>query len=182
MRNATVSSIAPTGTISIIAGTSASIEPLFAIAYRRSHILENQTFSEMNPIFLEYIKRMRIYSTELIEDLIVAGNLKHLEAIPDMVKKIFITALEIPYEQHIRVQAAFQKYVDNSVSKTINLTEDSKVEDVRNAFLLSYRLGCKGVTIFRQGSKKEQVLQLGIDEEPFEKEHFSKCDPQACKL
>ncbi|HEX9667655.1 MAG TPA: adenosylcobalamin-dependent ribonucleoside-diphosphate reductase [Thermodesulfobacteriota bacterium] len=182
MRNATVSSIAPTGTISIIAGTSASIEPLFAIAYRRSHILENQTFSEMNPIFLEHIKRMGIYSTELIEDLIVAGNLKHLEAIPDMVKRIFITALEIPYEQHIRVQAAFQKYVDNSVSKTINLTEDSKVEDVRNAFLLSYRLGCKGVTIFRQGSKKEQVLQLGIDEEPFEKEHFSKCDPQACKL
>jgi ribonucleoside-diphosphate reductase alpha chain len=182
MRNATVSSIAPTGTISIIAGTSASIEPLFAIAYRRSHILENQTFSEMNPIFLEYIKRMGIYRTELIEDLIVAGNLKHLEAIPDMVKKIFITALEIPYEQHIRVQAAFQKYVDNSVSKTINLTEDSEVEDVRNAYLLSYRLGCKGVTIFRQGSKKEQVLQLGIDEEPFEKEHFSKCDPQACKL
>jgi ribonucleoside-diphosphate reductase alpha chain len=182
MRNATVSSIAPTGTISIIAGTSASIEPLFAIAYRRSHILENQTFSEMNPIFLEYIKRMGIYRTELIEDLIVAGNLKHLEAIPDMVKKIFITALEIPYEQHIRVQAAFQKYVDNSVSKTINLTEDSEVEDVRNAYLLSYRLGCKGVTIFRQGSKKEQVLQLGIDEEPFEREHFSKCDPQACKL
>jgi ribonucleoside-diphosphate reductase alpha chain len=182
MRNATVSSIAPTGTISIIAGTSAGIEPLFAIAYRRSHILEDQTFTEMNPIFLEYIKRMGIYSTELIEDIIAAGNLRDLEEIPDIVKKIFITALEIPYEQHIRVQAAFQKYVDNSVSKTINLTEDSKVEDVGNALLLSYRLGCKGVTIFRQGSKKEQVLELGIDEEPFEKEHFSKCDPQACKL
>ncbi|MGB7291500.1 MAG: adenosylcobalamin-dependent ribonucleoside-diphosphate reductase [Thermodesulfobacteriota bacterium] len=182
MRNATVSSIAPTGTISIIAGTSASIEPLFAIAYRRSHILENQTFTEMNPIFLEYIKRTGTYSAKLLEDLIAAGNLTYLQEIPEMIKKIFITALEIPYEQHIRVQAAFQKYVDNSVSKTINLTEDSKVEDVRNAYLLSYRLGCKGVTIFRQGSKKEQVLELGIHEEPFEKEHFSKCDPQACKL
>jgi ribonucleoside-diphosphate reductase alpha chain len=182
MRNATVSSIAPTGTISIIAGTSAGIEPLFAIAYRRSHILENQTFTEMNPIFLEYIKRTGIYSPKLIEDLIASGNLTYLQEIPEMTKKIFITALEIPYEQHIRVQAAFQKYVDNSVSKTINLTEDSKVEDVRNAYLLSYRLGCKGVTIFRQGSKKEQVLELGVHEEPFEKEHFSKCDPQACKL
>jgi len=182
MRNATLSSIAPTGTISIIAGTSASIEPLFAIAYRRSHILENQTFTEMNPIFLGHIKRMGIYSAKLIQDLIASGNLSYLSEIPKGIKKIFITALEIPYEQHIRVQAAFQKYVDNSVSKTINITEDSKVEDVRNAYLLSYRLGCKGVTIFRQGSKKEQVLELGIHEEPFEKEHFSKCDPQACKL
>jgi ribonucleoside-diphosphate reductase alpha chain len=182
MRNATVSSIAPTGTISIIAGTSASIEPLFALAYRRSHFLENQTFTEVNPIFLEHIERMRIYSAKLVEDLVASGNLTELPEIPKRIKKIFITALEIPYEQHIRVQAAFQKYVDNSVSKTINLTEDSKVEDVRNAYLLSYRLGCKGVTIFRQGSKEEQVLELGIHEEPFEKEHFSKCDPHACKL
>ena len=118
----------------------------------------------------------------MIDDIVSAGNLRDIEQIPDELKKIFITALEIPYEQHIRVQAAFQKHVDNSVSKTINLTEDSSVEDVRNAYLLSYTLGCKGVTIFRQGSKKEQVLELGIGEEPFEKEHFSKCDPQACKL
>ncbi|MBI4228772.1 MAG: adenosylcobalamin-dependent ribonucleoside-diphosphate reductase, partial [Deltaproteobacteria bacterium] len=182
MRNATVSSIAPTGTISIIAGTSGSIEPLFAIAYRRSHVLENQTFTEVNPIFLGYIKRLGMYGAELIENLIAAGNLRHLDGIPDVIKRIFITALEIPYEQHIRIQAAFQKYVDNSVSKTINIPEDSRVEDVKNAYLLSYRLGCKGVTVFRQGSRKEQVLELGIDEEPFEKEHFSKCDPHACKL
>jgi ribonucleoside-diphosphate reductase alpha chain len=182
MRNATVSSIAPTGTISIIAGTSASIEPLFALAYRRSHILENQTFTEVNPIFLDHIKKMGTYSAKLVEDLIESGNLSCIPEIPKGIKKMFVTALEIPYEQHIRVQAAFQKHVDNSVSKTINLTEDSKVEDVRNAYLLSYRLGCKGVTIFRQGSKKEQVLELGIHEEPFEKEHFSNCDPQACKL
>ncbi len=182
MRNATVSSIAPTGTISIIAGTSASIEPLFAIAYRRSHILENQTLTEMNPVFLEYLKRTGTYDASLVEDLASAGRLSDLEGIPDIVKKIFVTALEISYEQHIRIQAAFQKYVDNSVSKTVNLAEDSEVEDVKNAYLLSYNLGCKGVTIFRQGSRKEQVLELGIDEEPFEREHFSKCDPQACKL
>lgn len=182
MRNATVSSIAPTGTISIIAGTSASIEPLFAIAYRRKHVLENQIFTEVNPVFLEYAKKVGIYSPSLIQEIISSGNLGDLKEIPGIVKRIFVTALEIPYQQHIRIQAAFQRHVDNSVSKTINLSEDSKVEDVRNAYLLSYSLGCKGVTIFRQGSREEQVLELGIDEESYQKEHFSKCDPQACKL
>ncbi|MDA2919281.1 adenosylcobalamin-dependent ribonucleoside-diphosphate reductase [Desulfobacterota bacterium AH_259_B03_O07] len=182
IRNATVTSIAPTGTISIIAGTSSSIEPIYAIAFRRSHTLEDTEFIEFNPLFSKYIQKTGLSNDELIDNLLKVGNLKNVEGLPEEIKKIFVTALEIPYEQHIRIQAAFQKYVDNSVSKTINIPEDSRVEDVRKAYLLSYELGCKGITIFRQGSKKEQVLELGIDEEPFEKEHFSKCDPHACKL
>jgi ribonucleoside-diphosphate reductase alpha chain len=182
MRNATVTSIAPTGTISIIAGTTSGIEPIFSVAYRRSHILEGQSLVEINPIFLECSKRYGFYRGGLIEELKEKGSLKKIDGIPEEVKKVFITALEIPYEQHIMIQAAFQKHVDNSVSKTINMPEDATVDDVRKAYTLAYELGCKGITIFRYGSKREQVLELGRDEEVFEKEHFSKCDPHACKL
>jgi ribonucleoside-diphosphate reductase alpha chain len=182
IRNATVTSIAPTGTISIIAGTTSSIEPMFAVAYRRSHVLEGQPLVEVNPVFLEYIKRNGFYSDELVEELLEKGNLKNIRRMPEAVKMIFVTALEIPYEHHVRIQAAFQKYVDNSVSKTINMPEEATVEDVKRAYILAYELGCKGITIFRYKSKREQVLELGVEEEVFEKEHFSKCDPQACKL
>jgi ribonucleoside-diphosphate reductase alpha chain len=182
MRNATVTSIAPTGTISIIAGTTSGIEPMFSVAYRRSHILEGQSLIEINPIFLECSKRYGFFSDELIEELQEKGSLKKIKGIPEELKKIFITALEIPYEQHIMIQAAFQKHVDNSVSKTINMPEDATVDDVRKTYTLAYELGCKGITIFRYGSRREQVLELGRDEEVFEKEYFSKCDPHACKL
>jgi len=182
MRNATVTSIAPTGTISIIAGTTSSIEPIFAVAYRRSHVLEGQSLVEINPLFLEYSQRNGFYSDELIEELLEEGTLKNVKKIPEDARRAFVTALEIPYEQHIRIQAAFQKYVDNSVSKTINMPEEVTVEDIRRAYILAYELGCKGITIFRYGSRREQVLELGVEEEVFEKEHFSKCDPQACRL
>jgi ribonucleoside-diphosphate reductase alpha chain len=182
MRNTTVTSIAPTGTISIIAGTTSSIEPIFAVAYRRTHVLEGQSLFEINPVFLEYSRKRGFYSDELIEELLEKGTLKNIKKIPEDARRIFVTALEIPYEQHIRIQAAFQKHVDNSVSKTINMPEEATVEDVKRAYILAYELGCKGITIFRYGSRREQVLELGVEEEVFEKEHFSKCDPQACKL
>ncbi|HEX3034294.1 MAG TPA: adenosylcobalamin-dependent ribonucleoside-diphosphate reductase [Thermodesulfobacteriota bacterium] len=182
IRNATVTSIAPTGTISIIAGTTSGIEPMFAIAYRRSHVLEDQSLIEINPVFLEYSQRKRFYRDELIEELLEKGSLRNIKKVPEEAKKIFVTALEIPYDHHIKIQSAFQRYVDNSVSKTVNMPEDAAVEDIRRAYILAYELGCKGITIFRYGSKKEQVLELGLGEEVFEKEHFSKCDPQACKV
>jgi ribonucleoside-diphosphate reductase alpha chain len=182
MRNATVTSIAPTGTISIIAGTTSSIEPMFAVAYKRSHVLEGKTLVEINPVFLEYSRRNGFYSDELIEELPGKGTLKNVDGIPEEVKRIFVTALDIHYEQHLRMQAAFQKHVDNSVSKTINMPKEATVEDVKKSYTLAYELGCKGITIFRYGSKREQVLELGGEEEVFEKEHFSKCDPHACKM
>jgi ribonucleoside-diphosphate reductase alpha chain len=182
MRNATVTSIAPTGTISIIAGTTSSIEPMFAVAYKRSHVLEEQTLVEINPIFLDYSRRSGFYSDALVEELLHKGSLNNVGRIPEEVKRIFVTALDIHYEQHLRMQAAFQKHVDNSVSKTINMPKEATVEDVKKAYTLAYELGCKGITIFRYGSRTEQVLELGKDEEVFEKEHFSKCDPHACKL
>jgi ribonucleoside-diphosphate reductase alpha chain len=182
MRNATVTSIAPTGTISIIAGTTSGIEPMFALAYRRTHVLENQSLVEINPIFLDYLREYRLYSDALVEELVEKGTLKDVKGIPEYLKSLFVTALEIPYEQHIKIQAAFQKHVDNSVSKTINMPQDATVDDVKKAYLLAYELGCKGITVFRYGSRREQVLELGAKEEVFEKEYFSKCDPHACKL
>jgi len=182
MRNATVTSIAPTGTISIIAGTTSGIEPMFALAYRRTHVLENQSLVEINPIFLDYLREYRLYSDALVEELVEKGTLKDVKGIPEYLKSLFVTALEIPYEQHIKIQAAFQKHVDNSVSKTINMPQEATVDDVKKAYLLAYELGCKGITVFRYGSRREQVLELGAKEEVFEKEYFSKCDPHACKL
>ncbi len=182
VRNATQTSIAPTGTISIIAGTTTGIEPLFAIAYTRAHVLEEERLVEVNPIFLNYAIKEGFYSEELIQKIAKAGSIKNIPDIPKEAKKVFVTALEVSVEQHIRIQAAFQKYVDNSVSKTINMPHESTPEDVKRAYLLAYQLGCKGITIYRYGSLKEQVLELGVEEKFFEREHYSKCDPEACRI
>lgn len=181
LRNATLTSIAPTGTISIIAGTTAGIEPLFALAYKRN-VLEGKTLYEINPVFLEYAKREGFYSESLARDLQESGGIHGLKTVPSELKKVFVTALDVPYEQHIRIQAAFQRHVDNSVSKTINIPENVSVDDVQNAYMLAYELGCKGITVFRYGSRKQQVLELGADEKSFEKEYYTKCDPHACRL
>jgi ribonucleoside-diphosphate reductase alpha chain len=182
IRNATLTSIAPTGTISIIAGTSSGIEPIFALAYRRSNILEGEQFVEINPLFLKYIKSEKFYSEDLLRQLLEKGNVHNLKEIPEEVKRIFVTTHEIPYEQHIRMQASFQRNVDNSVSKTINMPHDTTVEDVKKAYIMAYELGCKGITLFRYGSRKQQVLEIGSDEKAFEKEYFTKCDPDACRM
>ena len=177
LRNATQTSIAPTGTISIIAGTSSSIEPLFALAYRR-HILGGQTLVEVNPLVLRHWERLGHDPAKLRESIASIGRLRPTDKINDL----FLTALEISSEQHVRIQAAFQKHVDNAVSKTVNLPAEASSEDVKAAYLFSYRLGCKGVTVFRYGSKSEATLELGLAESPEEREYFTKCDPGACKL
>jgi ribonucleoside-diphosphate reductase alpha chain len=178
LRNATQTSIAPTGTISIIAGTSSSIEPLFALAYRRRHVLGEQTLAEFNPLVLRHLARLGRDTTKLLDAIASTGRLD----VGGETKDLFLTALEIPPEQHIRVQAAFQKHVDNAVSKTVNLPAEASPRDVAAAYLLAYRLGCKGVTVFRYGSKSETMLELGVGETPQEREHFTKCDPGACRL
>lgn len=162
MRNATLTTIAPTGTISIIAGTSSGIEPLFALAYVRN-VLEGSRLLEVSPLFEAAAEARGIYRPELQAELARRGTASGLAGVPEDLQDLFVTALEIQPEQHVRVQAAFQKYTDNAVSKTVNLAERATVEDVRAVYDLAYDLGCKGVTVFRYGSRS-QVLYLGNGE------------------
>jgi ribonucleoside-diphosphate reductase alpha chain len=159
-RNATLTTIAPTGSISIIAETSSGIEPIFAIVYQKTNILENNTFFEVNPIFEDVAKREGWYSTALITKIIKnGGTLNGLSEVPEKWQKIFRTALEISPEWHIRMQAAFQNNVDNAISKTINMSNGATVEDVEQAILLGYKLNLKGLTVFRNQSRSKQVLE-----------------------
>jgi ribonucleoside-diphosphate reductase alpha chain len=182
VRNATRTSIAPTGTISIIGGTSASIEPLFALAYHRKGVLGGEQLPELNPLFLRYAEENGFYSQRLVEQLKAGRPLSELDDVPDDAKRVFQTALEIDPEDHLRIQAAFQKHVDNAVSKTVNLPEASTVDHVLTVYQTAWQWGLKGVTIFRYGSKGEQVLHLGSGETPEDHEHFAKCDPGECRL
>ncbi|MBI4456081.1 MAG: adenosylcobalamin-dependent ribonucleoside-diphosphate reductase [Acidobacteria bacterium] len=181
LRNATQTSIAPTGTIGIIANTSSGIEPLFALAYRRA-TLDGQTLTEFNPLFLRYVKRRWLAWEELLDSVAQTGMLSRSPGVPKDLRRLFVTALEISAEHHVRIQAAFQKYVDNAVSKTVNLPEEATPDDIARVYRIAHRLGCKGITIFRYGSKDEQVLRLGVTEKPYQYEHFAKCDPEACRL
>jgi ribonucleoside-diphosphate reductase alpha chain len=159
MRNATTTVIAPTGSISIIAGVSSGIEPIFAVAFVRN-ILGGKRLLEINPVFERYAKEYGFYSTKLMLRIARTGSIQDISEVPKDIRRIFKTAHEIPYAQHIKVQASFQKYVDNSVSKTINLPAGASQKDVERAFKLAYKLGCKGITIYRYGSKPEQVLSF----------------------
>jgi len=160
MRNASTTTIAPTGTISILAGTSSGIEPLFAIAHER-RILDGNSFLEVNPLFIHMAKKQKFYSKKMIEKIIRTGSATHINGIPDGVKRLFRTAHDIAPEWHIKIQSAFQKYTDNAVSKTINFSAGATKEDVEKAYLLAYQSGCKGVTIYRYGSRGQQVLNIG---------------------
>jgi ribonucleoside-diphosphate reductase alpha chain len=182
LRNATQISIAPTGTISIIGDTSSGIEPLFAIAYRRRNVLDNQTLCEFNPILVRYLDRHGLSSRELLDSIAEHGGLVEGMKVPNETRWLFQTALQITPEQHVKVQAAFQAHVDNAVSKTVNLPENATPADIANVYRLAYTLGCKGITVFRYGSRSTQVFELGINEAPYELDHFVKCDPGACRL
>ena len=159
-RNATVTTIAPTGTISIIAGCSSGIEPLFAISFMRN-VLNGSRLFETNPLFEEIAKQRGFYSAKLLEEVARTGSVQKTDGVPDDVKRVFVTALDIAPVWHIRMQAAFQKSTDNAVSKTVNLPNDAKDTAVKEIYDLAWKLKCKGVTVFRYGSKPEQVLYIG---------------------
>lgn len=159
MRNATCNSIAPTGSISIIADTSYSIEPLYAIAYRRVGIMGNKTQTEINSVFVENMKTLGLWTEKLKSEVLETGSVQHSKMVPKELKKLFETSLEIPWQYHLRHQHAFQKYTDNAVSKTINLSKETPVETVSEIYWTAWEYGLKGITIYRDGSKADQVLQ-----------------------
>lgn len=159
MRNATTTTIAPTGSLSIIANCSSGIEPVYALAYTRKAV--DEELPVINPYLEEIAKKEGFYTKELMKDIAETGTVQKNETVPESIQKLFKTALEIDHEWHLKMQAAFQKYTDNAVSKTINLPNSATQEEVRNAFLLAYELGCKGITVYRDRSRLEQVFQAG---------------------
>jgi len=157
LRNATITTIAPTGSLSIIAGCSPGIEPLFAITFVRN-VLDGTRLLEVNPYFEKDARERGFWSKALAALIAEKGSIQHLQGIPDDLKRIYLTAHDISPEDHVRMQAAFQKYVDNAVSKTVNFPNSATPEDVRKVYLLAYELGCKGVTVYRDGSRESQVI------------------------
>jgi len=159
LRNATTTTIAPTGTISIIAGASSGIEPLFGVSFIRN-VMDNDQLLEVNPLFEQVARQEGFYSEELMRKIARLGSLAEVPEVPEHVRRLFVTAHEVSPEWHIRTQAAFQKYTDNAVSKTVNLPQEAQEADVAEVYRLAYILGCKGVTVYRDGSRSEQVLNI----------------------
>lgn len=160
LRNATLTTIAPTGTLCLLANCSSGIEPLFAIQYTR-RALEDMEFEITDPLFIEWGEKKGFMNPELIKAISEGASLQELPQIPKDVKELFVTSFEIHPMWHIKIQAAFQEYTDNAVSKTINFPRDATREEVREAFLMAYQERCKGITIYRSGSKPSQVLACG---------------------
>ncbi len=165
LRNASRTTIAPTGTLSIVVNCSSGIEPLFALSYTRT-ILEGERLIEVNPYFEAVAKKEGFYSEELMLNLAKRGSVRGMDEVPEWVQMVFVTAHDISPEWHVKMQAAFQQYTDNAVSKTVNFPHDASREDVAEVYRLAYQLGCKGITIYRDGSKDSQVLSVSRDKEP----------------
>ncbi len=175
-RNATITTIAPTGTLSIIAGCSSGVEPVFGYVFIRN-IMDGTQMIEVNPILKEELTRRGLYSDELMKRIAKEGTIAHMEELPEDLRRVFVSAHDISPEYHIRMQAAFQKGTDNAVSKTVNFANSATREEVAEVYSLAFHLGCKGVTIYRDGSRSEQVLNIGKvkkdgEPEPAEKERI----------
>ncbi len=173
IRNATRTTIAPTGTIGMIADASGGVEPLFALSYVK-RVMDGQELFYVDKNFKKALEENKICDEILLEKVIDKGTIENIEEIPEKIKRVFVVAHDITPEYHVKMQAAFQRNIDNAVSKTVNFTHDATVDDVKNVYMLAHKSGCKGVTIYRDGSKGEQVLNLNIDIKK-EKKDKSKC-------
>ncbi|MDR0723819.1 MAG: vitamin B12-dependent ribonucleotide reductase [Endomicrobium sp.] len=165
IRNATTTTIAPTGTIGIIASASGGIEPIFALVYKRSQCLDNEEMYEINPYFEKLAKVKGFYSKELMDKIAQKGSIQEFNEIPEDIRKIFVTSHDISPESHVKMQATFQKFTDNAVSKTVNFPNSATKEDVKKVYILSYKMGCKGITVYRDGSRDVQVLNIASSSE-----------------
>jgi len=184
IRNSTVTTVAPTGTISIIAGCSSGIEPMFAVSFVRN-VMEGTKLLEINPYFEAVAKERGFYSEELMMKIAKQGTLADIDEVPEEVKRVFVTAFDIAPVWHVRMQAAFQKYTDNAVSKTINFPNDVDIKEVEKAYMLAYELKCKGITVYRYGSKTQQVLYLGDRVDQFvsaDDEYAGGCPAPVCPV
>jgi len=161
LRNATVTTIAPTGTLSMIAECSSGIEPVFALCYKKT-VLDNTPFIYQDTFLVDTLKNRGLYSTDLMQDIEKTGSIQKMN-LPEDIKRVFVTSHDISYDWHVKIQAAFQEHIHNAVSKTINFPNDATREDIREAYLLAYRLKCKGITVFRDGCIDEQVLTKVVD-------------------
>lgn len=177
VRNATVTTIAPTGSLSIIAGCSSGIEPLFAVSFVRN-VMEGTKLIEVNPYFEKKAKETGLWSRELMEKIAETGSIAGFKEFPEELTKVFVTAHDITPLDHIKMQAAFQKYVDNAVSKTVNFPRSATTKDVEDVYMLAYKTGCKGVTVYRDGSRDDQVLSTKKAHEDSGKETAAKILPK----
>jgi ribonucleoside-diphosphate reductase alpha chain len=159
IRNSTCTTIAPTGTISIIANCSSGVEPLFAVSYVRQ-VLDNNKLIEVHPLFEKIAKQRGFYTEELMQEIAEKGTVQQIDAVPEDIRRIFVTSHDITPEDHVLMQAAFQRHTDNAVSKTVNFCSTASREDVATVYRLAYKEGCKGVTIYRDGSRDMQVLSV----------------------
>ena len=178
VRNATVTTIAPTGTISIIAGCSGGIEPLFAVAFMRRQA--DMEMPDVNPEFVRLAKARGFYSEELMKKVAKEGSVRHIPEIPEDVRNVWVTSHDISSEWHVRMQAAFQKHTSMGISKTINLPNEATLKDVEDAYRFAYSLGCKAMAVYRDGSRDAQVLSTGkTEKEPGEKPTITPASPEA---
>lgn len=168
-RNGARTTIAPTGTIAMLADASSGCEPLFALTYSKNTI-EGKRMFQSSPYLTSALKKLGIYSEKLLEKIQTnGGSIQNLDSIPASLKKTFVVAGDITPEWHLKIQAAFQKYVDNAISKTINFSKTASIEDVRNAYLMAYKIGCRGITIYRDGSREKQILEVKKDSSYYDK-------------
>ena len=179
LRNATLTTIAPTGTISLIAGTSSGIEPLFALSFRR-YIMEGTELQEVHPLFERMLRERNIYSQDLLAEVANTGSIQAIKTLPRDVRNLFVTSMDISPKDHVAMQASFQRFVDNAVSKTVNLPQGATIDHVRRIYLLAYTMKCKGITVYRFGSKAEQPVSWGRPELSLEPEETGGCSPERC--